>query len=111
MNEMRKTTDPLKTRNPEWGFYGTMRINRYDDPDAAWKETIEALTDLHGRFRFEPETARDLLDATWGRHLADEMVGMRPADCLRDLSNDRRWMIKTVALARAIVASRADTGE
>jgi len=36
---------------------------------------MATLTDPQGRFRLEPEDARDLLDASWGRHLADQVVG------------------------------------
>ena len=73
---MHKTTDSERerdatiprTQNPAWGFYGTCRTNGHADVDGAWAEAIGILTDPEGCFRLEPEVARDLLDAPWGRH-------------------------------------------
>ncbi len=69
------------------------------------------LTDRQGRFRFEPEVARDLLDSTWGRHLADELVGSEFGPVVETLTNNRRWMKSTLEITRAIVRARADEGQ
>ncbi len=74
---MEKKTETPRTQNREWGFFGTCVHNGHADPEAAWDEAMAALTDPKGRFRLSPENARDLLDATWGRHLADQVVGQR----------------------------------
>jgi hypothetical protein len=46
------------------------------------------LTDAKGHFRLEPEDARDLLDATWGRHLANQVVGEDIGSAIERLAND-----------------------
>jgi hypothetical protein len=115
---MHKTTDPERmreatvprTQNPEWGFYGTCQTNGHADVEGAWAEAIGILTDPDGRFRLELEVARDLLDAPWGRHLANEAVGSNLTDVVADLAADRRWMKSTLKITQAIVAARADDG-
>ena len=96
----------IRTRNPEWGFYGTCQINGHADVDGVWAEAIRILTDPDGVFRLEAEVARDLLDAPWGRHLANEAVGSN----LMDVVADRRWMKSTLKITQAIIAARADDG-
>jgi hypothetical protein len=100
----------IRTRNSEWGFYGTCVTNGHADVDAAWAEAIEILTDTDGCFRLEAEVARDLLDAPWGRHLADEAVGSSFTDVIADLAADRRWMKSTLKITAAIILARADSG-
>ncbi len=114
---MDKTTDPgpernttIRTRNPEWGFYGTCQTNGHADVDGAWAEAIEILTDPDGVFRLDPEVARDLLDAPWGRHLANEAVGSNLMDVIADLAADRKWVRSTLKITQAIIAARADDG-
>lgn len=87
-----KTAETLRTRNRDWGFFGTCASNGYADPEAAWDEAMAALTDPKGRFRLEPRDARDLLDATWGRHLADQVVGMEIGTAIERLGQDHRWV-------------------
>ena len=99
------------TRNPEWGFYGTCKTNGHADPDAAWDQMMEILTDTDGRFRLEPEVARDLLDSAWGRHLANDCMGMEIVDVIEDLVLDRRWMKHTLEITKALVLARADAGK
>jgi len=70
---MNEKTETPRTQNREWGFYGTCESNGHTDPEAAWDEAMAALTDPKGAFALTPEDARDLLDATWGRHLADQV--------------------------------------
>ena len=98
------------TDNPAWGFYGTT-FKAGGDANALWRETMDILTDADGLFRFEPEVARDLLDSTWGRHLADGMVGMTPSECLHELAANAKWMRSTLKITEAIVLARADTGK
>jgi hypothetical protein len=106
-----KTATPA-TRNRAWGFYGTCVTLGHADPDAAWNEAIEILTDLAGTFRLEPEVARDLLDAPWGRHLADAYFGNDGmAEAIAELATSRRWVRSTLQITRAIVAARADEGQ
>jgi hypothetical protein len=115
---MHKTTDPERTQdttvprtqNPEWGFYGTCQTNGHADVDGAWAEAIGILTDPDGRFRLEPEVARDLLDAPWGRHLANDCVGTELEDVIEDLAINRRWMKSTLKITQAIILARADEG-
>ncbi len=68
------------------------------------------MTDPEGRFRFEPEVARDLLDSAWGRHLADNCVGLEIEDVIENLVLDRKWMKSTLEFTQAIVLARADNG-
>jgi hypothetical protein len=100
----------IRTRNPEWGFYGTCQTNGHTDVDGVWAEAIEILTNPDGCFRLEAEVARDLLDASWGRHLANDCMGMELMDVIADFAIDRRWMKNALAITKAIVAARADDG-
>ncbi len=83
---MEKNTETPRTQNREWGFFGTCAHNGHADPETAWDEAMAALTDPKGRFRLSPENARDLLDATWGRHLADQVVGMEIGKAIAGLA-------------------------
>ena len=59
----------LPTNNTEWGFWGTAGRNGYDQ-----KMTWEAASDvLATAFDLTPEQVRDLLDARFGRLLADDL--------------------------------------
>ena len=103
--------NPLfRSRNRGWGFYGTCVTNGHADPEAAWTEMMKILTDLDGPFRLDPEVARDLLDSTWGRHLADEAVGRQFDKVVADLGANRKWMKSTLEITKAIVLARADSG-
>jgi hypothetical protein len=82
---MEKKTETPRTRNREWGFFGTCVHNGHADPEAAWDEAMATLTDRNGGFRLEPENARDLLDSTWGRHLADQVVGQAIGKTIKGL--------------------------
>ncbi len=106
----RDTNQNPRTRNREWGFYGTCVHNGHTDPEAAWDRMMRILTDPLGRFRLEPEVARDLLDSSWGRHLANDAVGMEFEDVVEDLATSRGWMKTTIEITRAIVLARADDG-
>ena len=94
-----KKTETPRTRNRDWGFFGTCVSNGHQDAEAAWDEAMATLTDPKGRFALNAEDARDLLDATWGRHLADDLLGIAGkqniAKALNDLAADSRWMRAT----------------
>ncbi|MCK4413800.1 MAG: hypothetical protein KAY32_09665 [Candidatus Eisenbacteria sp.] len=113
---MEKKTETPRTRNRGWGFFGTCVSNGHEDPEAAWDEAVAILTDLKGRFRLEPEVACALLDSTWGRHLADQLLGAGGDDgptfdfLVDELAQDRRWMKSTLEITRAIVLAHADDG-
>ena len=89
---MEKKVETPRTRNRDWGFFGTCVSNGHADAEAAWDEAMATLTDSKGRFRLQAEDARDLLDATWGRHLADQVVGQEIGGAIEDLASDRRWL-------------------
>jgi hypothetical protein len=88
-----ESTQVPRTRNREWGFYGTCASEGHADPERAWDEAMAVLTDLKGRFVLQPEDARDLLDATWGRHLADQVVGQKVAEAINDLAVNHGWAL------------------
>lgn len=99
-----KTTAP-RTHNREWGFFGTCEHNGHTNPPAAWNEAVETLTNPEGAFRMDPETARELLDSTMGRHLADQVCGMGIAAGLNGLARDRGWARDIEHFVRAHIRS------
>lgn len=66
---MTHNTKILPTENPSWGFWGTATHNGYDTA-MAWDASSKALQQI---FKLKPEQTRDLLDARFGRHLADDL--------------------------------------
>jgi hypothetical protein len=88
-------TETPRTRNRDWGFFGTCVSNGHQDAEAAWDEAMATLTNPHGRFALDPEDAKNLLDATWGRHLADDIIGLPIGPAINDLAADSRWMRAT----------------
>jgi hypothetical protein len=88
---MKTQLETPRTRNRQWGFFGTCAANGHADPEAAWDEAMATLTDPKGRFSLAPEDARDLLDATWGRHLADQVVGREIRKAINDLAANHGW--------------------
>lgn len=64
-----KKTEILPTENKEWGFWGTAERNGYDTA-LAWNAASQFLI---GAFDLTAEQARDVLDARFGRHLADDL--------------------------------------
>lgn len=58
-----------RTRNPDWGFFGTIR--HHGEAEQAWALAIPAVAAATGC----PEDAvRDFLDSHHGRHFADDVV-------------------------------------
>lgn len=64
-----KNTEILPTENKEWGFWGTAERNLYD-AELTWKAASKFLI---AAFDLNAEQARDVLDARFGRHLADDL--------------------------------------
>ena len=59
----------LHTANHEWGYWGTCQHNGYD-AEMCWAAASRFLAE---RFKLKPEQVRDILDARFGRHLADDL--------------------------------------
>jgi len=57
------------TKNPAWGFYGTIR--HHADPDLAWPIAIKTVS---ASTRCSPTAARAFLDSRMGRHFADDVA-------------------------------------
>jgi hypothetical protein len=64
-----KNIEILPTENKEWGFWGTAERNGYD-AELTWKAASKFLI---AEFDLNAEQARDVLDARFGRHLADDL--------------------------------------
>ena len=64
-----KNTDILATANKEWGFWGTAERNGYD-AELTWNAASKFFITT---FDLNAEQARDVLDARFGRHLADDL--------------------------------------
>lgn len=65
----------LPTRNPEWGFFGTIE-RAGESAETAWvtaSEEIAGALDAHDGCA--PEGIRDFLDSRLGRHFADMVAG------------------------------------
>ena len=59
----------IMTQNPTWGFWGAAGHNGYD-VQMTWDACADALTTA---FDLPSSDIRDLLDARFGRHLADDL--------------------------------------
>ena len=64
-----KHYETLPTENPEWGFWGTSITNGYDAA-MCWEAVSRFFIDT---YKIYPTEARALLDARFGRHLADDL--------------------------------------
>ena len=64
-----KNYQPLPTDNECHGFWGTSEVNGYD-ATMTWDTTSRFFAKT---FNLTPEETRTLLDARFGRHLADEL--------------------------------------
>ena len=99
------------TRNPNWGFWGTATRNGYDTR-LTWDAAADALTTA---FDLREEEVSTLLDARFGRHLADDLSFITggpatPEAIERHImarlatSGWRRWFETAAREARAVVA-------
>jgi hypothetical protein len=66
---------PEKTQNETYGFYGTTRDAKPKEVEKRWRHASRAIQSQG----VLPIYARRLLDASWGRHLANEL-GKTPTD-------------------------------
>ena len=69
MKKTEKSYAILPTANAEWGFWGTAERNGYD-AGLVWNAASQFLMSA---FDLTAEQARDVLDARFGRHLADDL--------------------------------------
>jgi hypothetical protein len=88
------TTIPA-TRNESWGFFGSMDQHA----TAAWPLAIRAISKATGESH---DTVRLFLDATHGRHFADDVVnamfgGLELAAAIDAAA--QKWMGWTISLA------------
>jgi hypothetical protein len=69
-----ETEMTLATENPEWGFFGTIR-SQGRDSNAAWAIAIETVADFwpSAHRKIALRRARQFLDSSGGRHLADDV--------------------------------------
>ena len=91
MNAPTSTTIPA-TRNPEWGFWGTMG----EHAPAAWPLAMTAISDATC---LPHESVRAFLDSRHGRHFADDVHnGLCRGQTLADAINaaTRQWMGWTI---------------
>jgi hypothetical protein len=97
----------LPTKNTEWGFSGTAGRNGYDQ-QMTWEAACDALVTV---FDLTPEQVRVLLDARFGRHLADDfgLIAGWPVreaiekHIMRRLADSgwRKWFERAVRAARS----------
>lgn len=64
-----KNFKPLPTNNKDWGFWGTSDRNGYD-AKLTWNTASHFLAK---EFDLTAQQTRDVLDARFGRHLADDL--------------------------------------
>ena len=92
---MTKTKTMPPTDNAQWGFWGTSERNGYDAA-MAWQAGGDALATA---FDLTPVEIRDLLDARFGRHLADDLSSIEGGPVSAEAIEthimarlaDRRW--------------------
>jgi hypothetical protein len=87
--------DILQTRNPTWGFFGT--IGHHTDQGAAWALAMSAIADATG---CPPEKVRDSLDGKHGRLFADDILDLITDAALETAVKDttERWMARRIDL-------------
>ena len=83
------TTKNISTKNPTWGFHGTLGHNGIEGAAALFDE---AARELMARLGLTEDDARDLLDARIGRHMANEIQhGETARDLVARLCSNQRW--------------------
>lgn len=104
------------TQNPDWGFWGTATCNEYDT-QMTWDAAADALATA---FDLKSEEIRILLNARFGRHLADDLSfidgGPVTADAVEHhimmrLANRvwRKWFDAATQEARSAMAEAVTT--
>lgn len=80
----------IDSRNKEWGFYGTISRKRPKSVKSQWDKAVAA---IKGRFKgVTDDTARDFLDSSLGRHLADQVLDGKSVDAALGNSGFQRWL-------------------
>lgn len=95
-----KNTEILQTANKDWGFWGTSNRNGYD-AELAWNAASRFLI---AEFELTAEQARDVLDARFGRHLADDM------SFIENGKDEAKGPISTAAINKHLTLRVADRG-
>lgn len=95
-----KNIEVLKTANSEWGFWGTSDRNGYDTA-LTWDAASRFLA---AEFDLTPEQARDVLDARFGRHLADDL------SFITNGKDEAAGPINAAAITKHLTARVADKG-
>ncbi len=89
---------PEKTQNETYGFYGTTRDAKPKEVEKRWRHASRAIQSQG----VTPKYARRLLDASWGRHLANE---------LEKTPTDKVWKTVQEMLEKPGTAQRRDFEE
>ncbi|CAB4179968.1 hypothetical protein UFOVP1040_7 [uncultured Caudovirales phage] len=87
----RASSRGVKSNNEEWGFHGTWGVNNLPGPAAAAFSTAARALVSAGHFARASE-ARDYLDSTSGRHLADALTMLPAGKTVTDVS----WLKRDV---------------
>ncbi len=95
-----KNTAILPTQNKDWGFWGTSVGNGYD-ADLTWDSASKFLA---AEFDLTPEQSRDVLDARFGRHLADDL------SFIENGKGDAKGPISAAAITKHLKKRVADKG-
>ncbi len=95
-----KNFEPLPTANQEWGFWGTSVNNGYD-PALTWDAASRFLAK---EFDLTAEQTRDVLDARFGRHLADDL------SFIENGKDNAKGPINTAAITKHLTMRVADRG-
>ncbi len=88
------------TANQEWGFWGTSVRNGYD-AELVWDAASRFLAK---EFDLTAEQARDVLDARFGRHLADDL------SFIENGAGNAKGPISIDAVTKHLTARVADQG-
>ena len=88
------------TNNEEWGFWGTSVRNGYDT-ELTWNT---ASLFLAKEFDLTPEQTRDVLDASFGRHLADDL------SFIKNGKDEAGGPINAAAITKHLTLRVADKG-
>lgn len=95
-----KNIEILKTENKDWGFWGTSDRNGYD-AELTWNAASRFLM---AEFELTAAQARDVLDAKFGRHLADDL------SFIENGKDEAKGPISTAAINKHLTLRVADRG-
>ncbi len=95
-----KNTGILPSENKEWGFWGTSVRNGYD-AELTWDAANRFLIK---EFDLTVEQARTVLDARFGRHLADDL------SFIKNGKDEASGPINTAAITKHLTMRIADKG-